>query len=170
LPGILVRDGAKETMGVEIERKFLLKGDAWRALGTPVLYHQGYLNRSKERTVRVRTAGEKGFLTLKGMSRGAKRTEYEYEIPLAEAEAILKDLAEKPVIEKTRYRIEYRGLSWEIDEFSGENQGLILAEVELDAEDQEIELPPWIGEEVTRDPRYYNSNLVRHPYTKWELK
>jgi CYTH domain-containing protein len=104
------------------------------------------------------------------MSRGAKRTEYEYEIPLAEAEAILKDLAEKPVIEKTRYRIEYRGLSWEIDEFSGENQGLILAEVELDAEDQEIELPPWIGEEVTRDPRYYNSNLVRHPYTKWELK
>jgi len=156
-------------MGIEIERKFLLKGDTWRALGTPVLYRQGYLNRSKERTVRVRAAGEKGFLTLKGMSRETKRTEYEYEIPLAEAEAILRDLAEKPVIEKTRRRIEYKGLFWEIDEFSGENQGLILAEVELDAEDQEIELPPWIGEEVTHDPRYYNSNLVLHPYTKWDL-
>jgi CYTH domain-containing protein len=156
-------------MGVEIERKFLLKGDAWRSLGTPVLYRQGYLNRSKERTVRVRRAGEKGFLTLKGISRGAKRREYEYEIPLADADAILHDLAEKPVIEKTRYRVEYRGLLWEIDEFSGENQGLILAEVELDAEDQAIEPPPWIGEEVTHDPRYYNSNLVRHPYTKWDL-
>lgn len=157
-------------MGIEIEKKFLLKGEAWRGLGTPVLYCQGYLNRSKERTVRVRTAGGKGFLTLKGMSRGAKRTEYEYEIPLAEAEAILLDLSEKPVIEKTRRRIEYRGLFWEIDEFSGENQGLILAEVELKSEDQSIELPPWIGEEVTHDPRYYNSNLVLFPYTKWELK
>jgi CYTH domain-containing protein len=156
-------------MGVEIERKFLLKGDAWRSLGSPVLYRQGYLNCSKERTVRVRTAGDKGFLTLKGMSRGAERAEYEYEIPLAEAEAILRDLAEKPVIEKTRRRIEYKGLFWEIDEFSGENQGLILAEVELDSEDQAIEPPPWIGEEVTHDPRYYNSNLVLYPYTKWDL-
>jgi CYTH domain-containing protein len=157
-------------MGVEIERKFLLKSDAWRSLGRPVLYRQGYLNRSKERTVRVRTAGEKGFLTLKGISSGAKRTEYEYEIPLADADAVLNDLAEKPIIEKTRYRIEYKGLFWEIDEFSGENQGLILAEVELDSEDQAIELPPWIGEEVTHDPRYYNSNLVLFPYTKWDLK
>ena len=157
-------------MSIEIERKFLLNGNAWRTLGSPVLYRQGYLNRSKERTVRVRTAGEKGYLTLKGISRGIKRREYEYEIPKADADAILRDLAEKPIIEKTRRRIEYKGLFWEIDEFSGENQGLILAEVELDSEDQKIDRPPWIGEEVTHDPRYYNSNLVLFPYTKWELK
>lgn len=154
-------------MGIEIEKKFLLKGDEWRALGTPVLYRQGYLNRSKERTVRVRMAGEKGYLTIKGIGKGAKRTEYEYEIPKEDADAMLKDLVEKPVIEKNRYRIEYKKMIFEIDEFFGENQGLILAEVELESEDQKIELPDWIGKEVTQDPRYYNSSLVFHPYMKW---
>jgi adenylate cyclase len=154
-------------VGIEIEKKFLLKGDEWRALGHPVQYRQGYLNRSKERTVRVRTMGEKGYLTIKGISKGMKRTEYEYEIPKADAVAMLNDLVEKPVIEKNRCRVEYRGLIFEIDEFFGENQGLILAEVELVSEDQKIDLPGWIGKEVTHDPRYYNSNLVLHPYTKW---
>jgi CYTH domain-containing protein len=157
-------------VGIEIERKFLLKGEAWRALGHPVQYRQGYLNRSKERTVRVRRAGEKGYLTIKGISRGAKRTEYEYEIPKEDATAMLKDLVEKSIIEKDRFRIEYNGLTWEIDEFFGENQGLILAEVELESEDQKIELPDWIEKEVTHDPRYYNSNLVTHPYSKWESR
>ncbi|MFA5903174.1 MAG: CYTH domain-containing protein [Desulfobacula sp.] len=154
-------------MGIEIEKKFLLNGDEWRALGTPVQYRQGYLNRSKERTVRVRMAGEKGYLTIKGIGKGAKRTEYEYEIPKEDADAMLNDLVEKPVIEKNRYRIEYKKMIFEIDEFFGENQGLILAEVELESEDQKIELPDWIGKEVTHDPRYYNSNLVFHPYMKW---
>jgi len=164
-----MRNGEENpSMGIEIERKFLLNGDEWRALGHPVLYRQGYLNRSKERTVRVRMAGEKGYLTIKGISKGMKRTEYEYEIPKEDVNAILDALAEKPVIEKNRYCVEYKGVSWEIDEFSGENQGLILAEVELESEDQKIELPSWIGKEVTHDPRYYNSNLVLHPYTKWE--
>ncbi len=157
-------------MGNEIERKFLLKGEAWRALGHPVHYRQGYLNRSKERTVRVRRAGEKGYLTIKGISKGMTRMEYEYVIPKEDADALLHDLAEKPLIEKDRYRIEYKGLTWEIDEFFGENQGLILAEVELESEDQKIQLPDWIGKEVTQDPKYYNSNLVNHPYSKWESR
>ncbi|OGR61549.1 MAG: adenylate cyclase [Desulfobacula sp. RIFOXYB2_FULL_45_6] len=157
-------------MGVEIERKFLLKGDEWRAMGKPVFYRQGYLNHSKERTIRVRMAGEKGYLTLKGISKGAKRMEYEYEIPIEDCRSILNELVETPIIEKNRYLVEYTGLAWEIDEFFGENQGLILAEVELESEDQKIELPDWIGEEVTHDPRYYNSSLVRHPYTTWGIK
>ncbi|OGR12413.1 MAG: adenylate cyclase [Desulfobacterales bacterium RIFOXYA12_FULL_46_15] len=157
-------------MGVEIERKFLLKGDRWRSLGHPVRYCQGYLNRSKERTVRVRMEGEKGYLAIKGISRGVKRIEYEYEIPEADCRAMLNGLVEKPVIEKNRTRIEYKGMVFEIDEFFGENQGLIIAEVELESEDQTIELPDWIGREVTHDPRYYNSNLVLYPYTKWSQK
>lgn len=157
-------------MGVEIERKFLLKGEAWRALGDPVHYRQGYLNRSKERTVRVRMAGEKGYLTIKGISKGMTRMEYEYEIPQEDCHSLLNDVAEKPLIEKNRFRIGYKGLTWEIDEFFGENQGLILAEVELESEDQKIELPDWIGKEVTQDPRYYNSNLISHPYSKWESR
>ncbi len=154
-------------MGIEIEKKFLLKSDDWRAHGSPVPYRQGYLNLSKERTVRVRTAGEKGYLTIKGISKGAKRAEYEYEIPKEDADAMLRDIVEKPVIEKNRTRIEYKATVFEVDEFFGENQGLIIAEVELESEDQKIELPDWIGKEVTHDPRYYNSNLVLHPYIKW---
>lgn len=154
-------------MGVEIERKFLLKGDGWRSLGVPVYCRQGYLSRFEQRTVRVRLKGEKGFLTVKGPNQGPTRLEYEYEIPGDDCRAILDHLAEKPLIEKYRYRIPYHGLIWEIDEFLGENQGLILAEVELISETQAIRLPDWIGREVTGDPRYYNTSLVERPFSRW---
>lgn len=154
-------------MGKEIERKFLVKSDAWRALAQGTMYRQGYLNSIKERTVRIRTVGEKAFLTIKGITVGASRAEYEYEIPFADCNAMLDTLAEKPIIEKKRYKIARAGLTWEIDEFFGENAGLIVAEVELESEDQKIDKPEWIGEEVTGDPRYFNSNLIKHPFTKW---
>jgi adenylate cyclase len=154
-------------MGQEIERKFLLRGDTWRALATGTMYRQGYLNSVKERTVRIRTVGDKAFLTIKGISVGATRTEYEYPIPFDDCNAMLDTLAEKPLIEKKRYKIRCGELTWEIDEFFGDNSGLIVAEVELQREDQVFEKPDWIGAEVTGDPRYFNSNLVKHPYTKW---
>jgi CYTH domain-containing protein len=155
-------------MGIEIEKKFLVTGDAWRKLGPEARYCQGYLNRAAERTVRVRTVDGKGFLTIKGRVKGSTRLEYEYEIPIHECREILECLAEKPLIEKSRYTIEHKGLIWEVDEFYGENQGLVVAEVELDSEDQIIELPDWIGTEVTEDSRYFNSNLIRHPYQRWQ--
>ena len=154
-------------MGKEIERKFLVKGDAWRALAQGTMYRQGYLNSIKERTVRVRTVGDKAFMTVKGITIGATRAEYEYEIPFGDCNAMLDNLAEKPIIEKKRYKIPFEGLVWEIDEFFGENQGLIVAEVELQSEDQKIPKPEWIGDEVSGDPRYFNSNLIKHPFTKW---
>jgi len=153
-------------MALEIERKFLVKEGVWRnEQGTK--YRQGYLNSYKERTVRVRIIDDKGYLTVKGISRGAVRVEYEYEIPRTEAEAMLNDLCEKPLIEKIRYKIEYKVLIWEVDEFFGENLGLILAEVELESEDQKFVKPEWIGEEVTEDPKYFNANLIHHPFSKW---
>ena len=153
-------------MAVEIERKFLVKKDTWRnEQGTR--YRQGYLSSVKERTVRVRTIGDRGYLTIKGVSKGAVRTEYEYEIPLAEAEAMLDELCEKPLIEKKRYKIEFKGLVWEVDEFFGENQGLVVAEVELEEEDQAFSKPEWVGEEVTGDAKYFNANLIHHPYQNW---
>lgn len=155
-------------MGTEIERKFLLKGDAWRALATGTAYRQGYLNSAKERTVRIRTVGDKAFLTIKGPSVGVTRSEYEYPIPFDDCNALLDNLAEKPLIEKKRYKIAAGGLIWEIDEFFGENQGLIVAEVELASEDQAFEKPAWIGDEVSGDPRYFNSNLIKHPYSRWK--
>ena len=155
-------------MGKEIERKFLLKSDAWRALATGTTYRQGYLNSAKERTVRIRTVGDKAFLTIKGLSVGVTRSEYEYPIPFDDCNAMLDSLAEKPLIEKKRYKIALGGLTWEIDEFFGENQGLIVAEVELASEDQAFEKPAWIGDEVSGDPRYFNSNLIKHPYSRWK--
>ena len=154
-------------MGIEIERKFLIKNNSWRSLAQGTQYRQGYLNSAKERIVRVRTIDDKGFLTIKGITTGATRVEYEYEIPHADASAMLDDLCEKPLIEKNRYKIAINGLTWEVDEFFGENQGLIVAEVELESEDQPFEKPEWIGEEVTGDPRYFNSNLIQNPYLKW---
>jgi len=155
------------TMGTEIERKFLMKDDSWRSLAKGTRYRQGYLNSTKERVVRVRTIDDKGFLTIKGITTGATRVEYEYEIPDTEATAMLDELCEKPLIEKNRYKIAFDGLTWEVDEFFGENQGLIVAEVELESEDQEFEKPGWIGDEVTGDPKYFNSNLIQNPYLKW---
>ena len=154
-------------MPQEIERKFLVKGDAWRVPGTGTLYRQGYLSTVAERSVRIRLAQDKGYLTVKGITVGAARAEYEYEIPMEDASEMLNELCERPLIEKTRYRVGYRGLVWEIDEFSGENSGLIVAEVELEREDQAVMLPDWLGEEVTADPRYYNSNLITYPFSKW---
>ena len=154
-------------MAREIERKFLVKGDGWRNLASGVVYRQGYLNSAKERIVRVRTAGDKAFLTIKGITVGASRLEYEYEIPTSDCNVMLDTLAEKPLIEKKRYKILFDGNTWEVDEFFGDNAGLIVAEVELHAEDQAFDKPEWVGEEVTGDPRYFNSNLVRHPYRKW---
>ena len=155
-------------MAKEIERKFLVEGDAWRSLAKGTKYRQGYLNSVKERTVRIRTVGDKAFLTVKGITVGATRVEYEYEIPMSDCNAMLDGLAERPIIEKTRYKIAFGGLTWEVDEFFGENAGLIVAEVELASEDQAFEKPAWIGQEVTPDPRYFNSNLIANPYSTWK--
>jgi len=152
-------------MGREIERKFMVKKGVWRDQKA-TKYRQGYLNTEKARTVRVRTIENRGYLTIKGISIGASRLEFEYEIPRQDADALL-DICEKPHIEKNRYKVEHGGFVWEVDEFFGENQGLVVAEVELENEDQYFPKPDWIGEEVTGDPRYFNSNLVKNPYTKW---
>ena len=154
-------------MAKEIERKFLVKGDVWRSLAEGTKYRQGYLNSAKERVVRVRTINDKGFLTIKGITVGATRSEFEYEIPLEDTDFMLDQLCEQYLIEKNRYKIKQGELVWEVDEFFGRNDGLIVAEVELTSEDQEFEKPDWIGEEVTSDPRYYNSNLVKEPFTEW---
>ncbi len=154
-------------MAVEIERKFLVQGEAWRSLATGTLYRQGYLVLNAGKTVRVRVAGHQGYLTIKGPTLDLARAEFEYAIPLEDAMAMLDTLCEKPLIEKTRYRIPYADLLWEVDEFAGENQGLIVAEVELTSADQAIALPPWVGAEVSQDVRYFNSYLVQHPFSQW---
>jgi len=154
-------------MGTEIERKFLVRDNTFRSLAQGTRYRQGYLSSTKERVVRVRTIDDKGFLTIKGITTGATRAEYEYEIPVKEAEAMLDGLCEKPLIEKDRYKIAHKGLIWEVDEFFGENQELILAEVELESEDQPYNKPEWITDEVTGDPKYFNSNLIQNPYKNW---
>ena len=157
-------------MSLEIERKFLVRGEGWRAHGSGIPYRQGYLSTVPERTVRVRLIRDKGYLTIKGIAVGATRAEYEYEIPAGEASEMLDNLCERPLIEKMRYRVEHQGLTWEIDVFDGDNTGLIIAEVELEEEHQAIMLPDWVGEEVTGDPRYYNANLIADPFTGWPLK
>jgi adenylate cyclase len=154
-------------MGIEIERKFLVNGEAWKDLATGTTYRQGYLSTEKERTVRVRTINDKGFLTIKGLTRGASRAEFEYDIPADDANQLLDELCLKPLIEKKRYKIQHDGLIWEVDAFFGENDGLIVAEVELESEDQVFTKPEWVGAEVTGDPRYYNANLIANPYKNW---
>jgi CYTH domain-containing protein len=154
-------------MATEIERKFLVKSDEWRTLATGTIYRQGYLSTKKGCTVRVRLVGERGYLTIKGLTQGFSRAEYEYPIPALDAIQMLDNLCEAPLIEKTRYKIEYAGLTWEVDEFAAENQGLIIAEVELTDENQIIELPDWIGKDVSDDPKYYNVNLAQHPISQW---
>lgn len=154
-------------MATEIERKFLVRGESWRGLAPGVEYCQGYIPTRDHRTVRARIAGTTGYLTLKGPMQGISRSEFEYEIPVAEARQILDELCDRPLIEKVRYKIPVENHIWELDEFSGDNTGLILAEVELELEKEEFELPDWAGEEVTGDRRYYNSYLVQHPFTSW---
>jgi len=152
-------------MAVEIERKFLVTGDGWRK-AHGVRLTQGYLNRDKERTVRIRLAGEQAFITVKGVTSGALRAEFEYAIPPTDAEQLLQ-LCDGPIVDKTRYSIEHNGFKWEVDEFRGDNAGLVVAEIELEHEDQKFDLPSWVGREVTDDPRFFNSNLAVNPYRNW---
>ena len=154
-------------MGVEIERKFLLKNEDWRSeVSSKTVIKQGYLNSEKERTVRIRVRNDKGYLTVKGENINATRQEFEYEIPLSDAESMLL-LCQKPIIEKVRNLVQIEDKTWEIDDFGGENQGLILAEIELDSEEEKFKIPLWIGTEVTADSRYFNSSLITHPYSKF---
>ncbi len=154
-------------MPYEIERKFLVTNDSWNKLTTGIRYRQAYLSRTPERTVRVRVADGQGFLTIKGINAGARRVEFEYEIPLGDATVMIDTLCVAPVLEKDRYTLEYAGFRWEIDVFLGENQGLVVAEIELEQEEQYFSRPHWLGREVTGDARYYNSNLGVHPYSQW---
>lgn len=155
-------------MGVEIERKFLVRGEDWKTLAPGTLLRQGYLSAHPERTVRVRIEGDAAVMTIKGKSRGASRGEWEYPLPLADAQVFLESLCEQPIIEKRRYRIPYAGMTWEVDEFFGENAGLVVAEIELASEDQDFARPAWVGEEVTQDTRYFNASLLRNPYSRWQ--
>lgn len=154
-------------MATEIERKFLIKGEAWRAQSPGTQYCQGYIATASDTTVRVRIAGDRGYLTIKGKPTSISRQEFEYAIPLRDAREMLDTLCDRPLISKTRYRIDFGGLTWEIDEFEGENQGLIIAEVELGDLDQTIDLPDWVGQEVSEDRRYSNTNLVKNPFGQW---
>lgn len=154
-------------MGREIERKFLVKGDAWRTKDGESV-RQGFLHNEVESTVRVRTKGERGYLTIKSSQTGITRAEFEYEIPLQDADQMLDNLCQKPLIEKIRYEIHMDGFKWEIDEFLGDNAGLVVAEIELQDEGQDFPKPDWLGPEVSEDARYLNANLVKNPYSKWD--
>jgi adenylate cyclase len=147
-------------VGLEIERKFLVVGEGWRASARPVPIMQGYLTRDAERVVRIRTSGEQAFVTIKGITSGMSRSEFEYAIPLADARQMLDELCLEPLIEKTRYEVDVGDLTWEIDVFEGQHEGLIVAELELPSVDHVFERPPWLGKEVTGDARYYNQNLA----------
>ena len=163
-------------MGTEIERKYLVKKPEWRSHKERLLrqspnfgqkYCQGYIPTTNKTTVRLRIVGEQSYLTIKSPTVGHTRSEFEYSIPVEDARSMLTNLCVKPLIEKIRYKIKADNLVWEIDEFLGENKGLIIAEVELQNEDQPINLPPWIEREV-RDKKYFNSYLVKHPYRQWQ--
>jgi CYTH domain-containing protein len=156
-------------MGKEIERKFLVTSNDWKFLSEKKLYRQGYLAIYNQGVVRIRTVSDKGYLTIKSQRTNLSRDEFEYEIPFKDAEYMLGNLCLEPLVEKYRTKINFNGMIWEIDEFIGENEGLVVAEIELEDENQKIDLPPWIGTEVTNDPKYYNSNLVNMPYYKWRI-
>ena len=153
-------------MGVEIERKFLVRDRGFLDDVVGVPYRQGYLSTDPDRTVRIRRAGPLAYITIKGRSHGATRAEFEYEIPLDDADALLEQCL-LPVVEKVRHRVEHGGRTWEVDVFAGANDGLVVAEIELPSEDVVLDVPSWIGDEVTDDPRYFNANLIAHPYREW---
>jgi adenylate cyclase len=154
-------------MAQEIERKFLVDLTRWHPGGESAFIAQGYLSTDKDRTVRVRVLNQQAFLTIKGRTVGASRTEFEYEIPADDARIMLRDLCLQPIIEKTRHYENHAGRRWEIDVFHGANEGLVVAEIELDNEADDFARPDWAGEEVTDDPRYFNSNLLAKPYSEW---
>lgn len=156
-------------MAIEVERKFLLKNDDWRTFVHQSLsMRQGYLNDEIGCSIRVRTCAGQAWLNIKSVTVGAQRQEYEYEIPVADGNQMLDTLARKPLIEKVRHLVEYRGHLWEVDEFAGDNAGLVVAEIELEHPDVEFARPDWVGEEVTHDIRYYNTLLAKHPYKTWQ--
>ena len=155
-------------MGTEIERKFLVRNDDWRREARAELHmRQGYVSGGEQASVRVRVQGDSAFLNIKSATLGVRRREYEYPLPLSDAEEMLDHLCAGPLIEKTRYHVEHAGHTWEVDVFEGDNAGLVVAEIELDREDEAFEKPAWVGDEVSHDPRYYNVCLVKHPYKEW---
>lgn len=156
-------------MGLEIERKYLVDHERWKQFNKPegVAYRQGYLVNEQDKTIRIRTAGDKAFITIKGVATGFTRKEYEYEIPLSDAQELLESFSLKGT-SKTRYRVLFAGKVWEVDEFSEENESLIVAEIELKNENDKFEKPGFTAAEVTDDPRYYNSNLAENPFQSWK--
>lgn len=154
-------------MNNEIERKFLVVNNNYRQMAEGILIQQGFLSTDRNRIVRIRIIGNKAWLTVKGKSTGASRKEFEFQIPYEEAKEMIQTICIKPIISKIRYRIKLGEVLWEIDEFAEENAGLIVAEVEIPYESFDLELPEWIGKEVTLDERYYNAYLVKHPFKKW---
>ncbi len=155
-------------MAKEIERKYLIASDDWRSEALAgALYRQGYLSTDPQRSVRIRIAEAGAWLNIKSKISPLSRYEFEYPIPKVDAEIILNNLCLQPLIEKTRYRAVYAGFTWEIDVFAGDNAGLIVAELELESENQIFERPPWLGREISHDPRYLNINLVRRPFSRW---
>ena len=154
-------------MATEIERKFKVKSDEYKKIGKPLNCKQGYLDTQNEPLVRVRIMGKKAYLTLKGKNEGIRRLEFEYEIPVLDAEELLSNFCSTTLIEKNRYILSLEEKIWEVDEFLGENFGLVIAEVELLSENDNFNKPSWIGQEVSHDTKYYNYKLVEHPYSKW---
>ncbi|HEB85923.1 MAG TPA: CYTH domain-containing protein [Gammaproteobacteria bacterium] len=155
-------------MGIEIEKKFLLRNSDWRQhADAGTLFKQGYLVGSEKSSVRVRIEGDKANINIKSATLGVRRQEFEYPIPLEDAQILLGTLCQKPLIEKTRYHVPYAGHVWEIDVFEGDNTGLVVAEIELADEEEVFARPDWLGEEVSEDPRYYNVSLVKHPFCDW---
>ena len=156
-------------MALEIEHKFLLANDNWRQEVTrTAFFRQGYLTSESSSSIRVRICNNQAWLNIKSATVGTHRLEFEYEIPLADANKIITSLCRKPVVEKNRHYVTFGQHTWEIDEFEGDNAGLIVAEIELSGIGENFERPDWIGEEVTFDVRYYNNNLVLNPYNTWE--
>jgi adenylate cyclase len=156
-------------MAAEIERKFLVRNEGWRQQaqeGTRM--RQGYLASGQGCSIRVRSGGGQAHLNIKSATLGVSRREYEYPIPLSDAQEIMDHLCEGPLIEKTRYPVEHEAHTWEVDVFEGDNAGLVVAEIELEHEDESFARPDWLGEEVSHDPRYYNVCLVKHPYKEWK--
>ncbi|MCC5857369.1 MAG: CYTH domain-containing protein [Ectothiorhodospiraceae bacterium] len=155
-------------MAAEIERKFLVTSDNWRSsVQRSLPMRQGYLAGGQTSSVRIRVSGDRAWLNIKGATLGVRRREYEYSIPVDEAREMLDHLCQGPLIEKVRHEVRVGGHLWEVDEFLGDNAGLIVAEVELDSEDEAFDTPDWAGEEVSHDPRYYNVSLVKRPYSTW---
>jgi len=154
-------------MAIEIERKFLVKEKPFSIAKRSLKINQGYIINEKSKVIRVREKGDDYFLTIKSNNIGISRLEYDFPISKEDAKELIFHFCKTTLIEKTRHYIEHKGHTWEVDEFHGKNNGLIVAEIELESEDEKFEIPDWVGEEVTQDDRYYNMNLAIHPFTSW---